>query len=171
MSGRRCRVSEVNISCVKHSSHPPHGSCDGRPYLERIVGFHRKVSQPVRITASEFKAKAKSEHDLQVEICRWCDTVGSPRIQGRYFAVPNGGYRTKRTAAKLKAEGVRSGVPDMIFFGAFGRVLWVEVKRGKAGRLSESQLDFCAELSANGHTVVVVRDLEDFIQKISGFYL
>lgn len=166
-------MTEINISCDKTTSHAPHGSCDGRPYLERIVGFHRRATEPVRITASEFKAKtkAKSEHDLQVEICQWCDTIGSPKVRGRYFAVPNGGYRTKRTAAKLKAEGVRSGVPDMIFFGSFGRVLWVEVKRGKAGRLSESQLHFCASLSDNGHRVVVVRDLDGFVEIITDFYL
>lgn len=29
------------------------------------------------------------------------------------FAVPNGGYRDKRTAGKLKATGVKAGVPDI----------------------------------------------------------
>jgi hypothetical protein len=29
------------------------------------------------------------------------------------FAIPNGGSRDKREAANLKAEGVKSGVPDV----------------------------------------------------------
>lgn len=164
-------MAEINISCDKTTSHKPHGSCDGRPYLERIVGFHKRAkTEPVRVTASEFKAKAKSEHDLQVEICRWCEGFGQYLVKGRFFAVPNGGYRTKATAAKLKAEGLRPGVPDMIFFGPHGRVLWVEVKRGKAGRLSEAQVNFSVELQTNGHTVVVVRDLDGFVEKIRSFY-
>ena len=163
-------MTEINISCDKTSSHAPHGSCDGRPYLERIVGFHRKATEPVRVTASKFKAKAKSEHDLQVEIVRWCEGVGKQLVQGRFFAVPNGGYRTKTTAAKLKAEGVRSGVPDMIFFGPSGRVLWIEVKLGEEGKLSPHQRAFIERLEDNGHDVLVIRGLEPFITTMEVFY-
>ncbi len=170
MSGRRCRVSEINISCVKTSSHPPHGSCDGRPYLERIVGFHRKASEPVRITASEFKAKAKSEHDLQVEIVRWCEGDGEHLVRGRFFAVPNGGYRSKRTAARLKAEGLRPGVPDMIFFRQ-SETLWIEVKNGEKGKLSGLQKEFIELLERNLHDVSVVRSLDEAILAITHFYL
>jgi hypothetical protein len=30
------------------------------------------------------------------------------------FAIPNGGYRNEREAARLKLEGVRAGVPDVM---------------------------------------------------------
>ena len=40
-----------------------------------------------------------SEHDEQVAVVEWCDLNGIP-----VFAIPNGGMRHKRTAARLKAE-------------------------------------------------------------------
>ena len=54
-----------------------------------------------------------SEHDEQVLIFKWARLS-----EGRWpelallFAIPNGGHRHKAVAAKLKAEGVRAGVPD-----------------------------------------------------------
>jgi hypothetical protein len=49
------------------------------------------------------------------------------------FAIPNGGHRDKRTAAKLKAEGVKAGVPDMMLPVARGDFhgLFIEMKVGK----------------------------------------
>lgn len=49
-----------------------------------------------------------SEHDQQVAVVEWYDLNGIP-----VFAIPNGGIRHKRTAAMLKAEGVKAGVPDL----------------------------------------------------------
>ena len=48
------------------------------------------------------------------------------------FAVPNGGYRTKATAGRLKAEGVRSGVWDIFVPVQMGQHcgLWIEMKVG-----------------------------------------
>lgn len=50
-----------------------------------------------------------SEEREQAVVCRWLDING---IQ--YFAVPNGGARSKATAGKLKATGVKPGIPDII---------------------------------------------------------
>lgn len=55
-----------------------------------------------------------SEHDEQVALFEWAE-----RMSGRYpelsylYAVPNGGHRHRATAAKLKAEGVKAGYPDI----------------------------------------------------------
>lgn len=47
------------------------------------------------------------------------------------FAIPNGGLRDKVTAARLKAEGVKPGVPDIFVpharHGRYG--LFIEMKR------------------------------------------
>jgi len=46
------------------------------------------------------------------------------------FAIPNGGWRDKRTAGKLKGTGVKAGVPDIclpIRRGQFSG-LWIEFK-------------------------------------------
>ena len=62
------------------------------------------------------------------------------------FHVPNGGFRHKAEAAKLRAMGVRSGVPDIclpVRRGSYSG-LFIELKRmakdGKReGRLSDNQ--------------------------------
>lgn len=62
----------------------------------------------------------------------------------RMFAIPNGGYRDKREAAKLKAMGVKRGVPDIClpvtrlpFAGLF-----IELKKLKGGVVSDEQDDW-----------------------------
>lgn len=55
-----------------------------------------------------------NEHELQASIIAECELRANqdPRW-GLLFAVPNGGFRSKATAGKLKAEGVKAGVPDL----------------------------------------------------------
>lgn len=53
------------------------------------------------------------EHDLQKECVKYF-RAQYPRIANLLFAVPNGGFRNKATAGKMKAEGVTAGVSDLI---------------------------------------------------------
>jgi hypothetical protein len=57
------------------------------------------------------------------------------------FAVPNGGDRHKVVAGKLRAEGVKPGVPDYVLPVARGGFhgLVVELKRERGGRTSGEQ--------------------------------
>jgi len=79
------------------------------------------------------------------------------------FAIPNGGKRDPKEAARLKKEGVLAGVPDV--FVAAPRGIWhglfVEMKRQTGGRLSESQKSIKAELEAQGYKVVVAKGAEE----------
>lgn len=72
-------------------------------------------------------------------------------------AIPNGGHRGKAPAGKLKAEGVRPGVPDYHLPVARGGYigLWIELKRTKGGRTSPEQRAWIAALQAHGHRAVV----------------
>lgn len=56
----------------------------------------------------------ESEHSHQVALMQWCalNAHNDERLL-LLFAIPNGGERNKIVASKLKAEGVRSGVPDL----------------------------------------------------------
>ena len=55
-----------------------------------------------------------SEHDEQVALFAMAELHQEriPELKWMY-AIPNGGHRHKVVAGKLKAEGVKSGVPDI----------------------------------------------------------
>lgn len=73
------------------------------------------------------------------------------------FAVPNGGLRDRRVAARLKAEGVLAGVPDLVVAEPRGRWhgLFVEVKKPGVGRLSDAQRRRIVELDERGYATLV----------------
>lgn len=80
----------------------------------------------------------------------------------RFFAaVPNGGHRTKTAAAKLKAEGVRRGMPDYLFpVQRGGHVgLAIELKT-ETGRPSPEQREWLAHLRGQGWRAEVCKGWE-----------
>lgn len=73
-----------------------------------------------------------SEHDEQVALFEWAAFAASkhPELELLY-AIPNGGERSKATAGKLKAAGVKAGVPDVCLpvpRGGYG-ACYIELKR------------------------------------------
>lgn len=119
------------------------------------------------MTVAEFKAlPAKNEHELQKQVVRWCAFKG----YSRFFAVPNAARRNFRTAGRMRAEGMRAGVPDLVFYGPRGSVLWVEMKNGNKGELSAAQAEMHADLYHCGHTVIVARTFQEATDAITKFY-
>lgn len=86
------------------------------------------------------------------------------------FAVPNGGYRTKTTAALLKAEGQLAGVADLILLRRKGRcgALLLEAKV-KGNYQSESQREWQKRIEADGYIYRVFHTLEEFIQIVEEY--
>lgn len=109
---------------------------------------------------------AKSEHCLQAALVKWCEALGLKR----FLAIPNGGRRDAATGAQLKREGLRPGAPDLIFYGEGGAVMWMELKNGTGGRLSEAQRVLHEDLYHCGHSVVVVRSLAEGCAAVMDFY-
>lgn len=102
----------------------------------------------------------ESEHLEQVRLVSWFRRT-FPDV--RIFAVPNGGARSGLQGAKLKAEGVSAGVPDL-FVPAWH--LWVEMKRAKGGTVSPEQKDWMAYLESVGYRCIVGRGFDDARQQI-----
>lgn len=102
----------------------------------------------------------ESEHLQQVRLVAWFRRT-YPGV--RVFAIPNGGARSGVQGAKLKAEGVSPGVPD-ICVPAWN--LWVEMKREAGGVVSPVQKDWIAYLESIGHTVIIGRGFEDAKRQI-----
>jgi hypothetical protein len=107
-----------------------------------------------------------SEHELQVQLCSYLKVAGRPGIF--WFAVPNGGYRDVRVAAKLKKEGSQRGVPDLVFMLPEGKTAWLEMKI-KGGSLSPDQRAFRDCAKALGHNWAVAKSFDeacDFLRSV-----
>lgn len=91
-----------------------------------------------------------------------------PAMAPLLFAVPNGGHRSKVTAAILKREGATAGVADLILLtpGTGAHTLCIEMKADK-GRQTEAQRSWQAAAEAAGNRYVVCRSLDQFINAIN----
>lgn len=71
---------------------------------------------------------------------------------GMLYAIPNGGHRNKVTAARLRDEGVRPGVPDLCLpvacQGCHG--LYIELKAA-GGSLTQPQKVWLIALRSHGY--------------------
>lgn len=99
-----------------------------------------------------------SEHDEQKALFDWAELVTGrfPELE-RMFAIPNGGDRHPVVAAKLKAEGVKPDIPDILLPVARGGYhgLFIELKKPKdstpAGRATKGQIECLADLGDQGY--------------------
>lgn len=99
------------------------------------------------------------EHTEQVTLMKWwafaCRAFGIP--ERLLFAIPNGGQRGIVTAAQLKAEGVRAGVPDLFLAwptrDAAG--LFIEMKKPAGGRVSDTQKAMLTSLAETGYATAI----------------
>ncbi len=99
-----------------------------------------------------------SEGDHQLRLMRWAakQSLTIPELE-LLFHVPNGGARSASTAARLRLEGVKAGVPDLCLpvarRGYHG--LWIELK-AEGGSASAHQNRWLNALNANGHFATVL---------------
>lgn len=86
---------------------------------------------------------------------------------GLLFAIPNGGYRPLTTARALRAEGVQSGVPDLMLAvarqGFHG--LFVEMKV-KPNKTTVDQQEWIAALRNQGYRCEVCYSWIEAVQTI-----
>lgn len=87
------------------------------------------------------------------------------------FAIPNGEERHKAVAAKLKAAGVRPGVPDTFLPIARGGYhgLFIEFKRSAKGRLSDPQKAMIASLRARDYRVEIHHDWKSALEAVRNY--
>lgn len=109
------------------------------------------------------------ESTLQSACVTWF-RLQYPGLSRLLFAVPNGHYRSKRTACILKGEGVVAGVPDLILLvpRRMKASLCIEMKAGN-GRQSPSQKDFQRDAEAVGNQYAVCRSFEEFRKTVDDY--
>lgn len=85
-----------------------------------------------------------------------------PELELMYH-IPNGGSRNKAEAARLKAQGVKPGVPDICLPVPRGKYhgLYIELKRTEGGRLSDKQLNWLDNLMKQGYVAFLCYGWEE----------
>lgn len=113
-----------------------------------------------------------TEGEEQATLFHWADMVKGkyPELQ-LLFHIPNGGERRKSEAARMKAEGVKPGVPDLFLPVARGGYhgMFIEMKRREGGRVSKEQKVWQADLLRQGYCACVCRGWEDAKVMIEGY--
>lgn len=110
-----------------------------------------------------------AEYDLQVSCITWFRLQYRDRL---IYHVPNGERRDAITGARLKRSGVVAGVPDLVIPYATGSYshLYIELKAGTTGRLSQNQKEVIEQLRSGGACVVVARSIDDFIFAVRDYF-
>jgi len=136
--------------------------------------INNKVGNIMNITPEEYQFYIKNgffpqrdkkhpfittEHDLQVWFCEELD-----KHNIFYFAVPNGELRAISVANRLKAEGVKRGVSDIIVV-LKDNVVFIEMKNEK-GKQSVWQKDFEKKVKELGYTYIVLHNQKECIEFI-----
>lgn len=111
------------------------------------------------------RRRVDHEHRAQVAVVTWATLARAefPEL-ALLFAIPNGGHRNVIVARKLKAEGVKPGVPDLCLPVARGgwHGLFIEMKAGptrnaeggtRKGVVSVAQAQFALALQTQGYRV------------------
>lgn len=99
------------------------------------------------------------------------------RAEGRWpelkllYHIPNEGKRSARTGARLKAEGLKSGVPDVCLPVPRGEHhgLYIELKRRKNSRVTQEQMDWIADIVEQGYVAAVCRGCDEAIALIESY--
>lgn len=124
----------------------------------------------VRVKPRSKPKNKQSESQQQSECVAWFREA-YPQYARNLFAIPNGGYRSPKTAAILKREGTLAGVPDT--FLAIPRKahhgLFIELKTA-TGKPTPKQVEMMGILASHGYRCEIAYSTEEF-KKIIQDYL
>lgn len=135
-----------------------------------------KASKVKRVTktqpraAQRFSGGSPLEREEQQILAAWLDAKGV-----LWFHPPNEGKRKAWIGAKMKAQGLKSGVPDVMIFeqwydkespiiDATGFGIAVELKRQCGGNASQAQYDWLMALRKRGWKAVLCYGADEAIE-------
>lgn len=116
----------------------------------------------------------RPEDDIQRAVCQWLE-VQERLGKLTWYAIPNGGKRSKIEAAIMKGLGVRAGIPDLLVL-CEGRSLYIELKAPenkltgyKGGKVSKEQQEAMERLETHGASCVVCWSTDEAIAAVTAF--
>lgn len=128
-----------------------------------IRGFKASAPRAPRIDREGLEQAA-----LMAELC-----VRMPVVADLIYHVPNGGHRVKAVAAKLKSQGVKAGIPDLVLpmarGGYFGLYIEFKATPPNAAPISAEQHERIRKLNAQGYLAVVCRGHFDTMEQIRAY--
>ena len=138
------------------------------------------VQEYLAMQGGSGKKKGSPEHDEQVKVFEWAEiaSLKFPALK-MLLAIPNGAFYGGHwsVANKMKAEGVKKGVPDIFLPVVMQRSelayevdsgLWIEMKAGK-NKPSEQQKWWLEQLEKQGYVTRVCYSAEEAIEAIEDY--
>lgn len=114
-------------------------------------------------------AQVPTESTEQQLLFRWARLMQAsfPELRLMYH-IPNEAKRSVGMAARLKAEGMKPGVPDLCLpVARHGySALYIEMKRVKGGVVSEKQREWIDALNRAGNLAIVCKGWEEASEAI-----
>ena len=132
-----------------------------------MKAFAPKPFSPTTARAKPMDREGQEQAALMREI-----ELRYPGVFELIYHVPNGGHRHKAVAAKLKGQGVKSGVPDLVLpmarGGFFG--LYIEFKAAvDPAPVSASQHAYIGRLTQQGYLAIVCRGHFDAMEQLRAY--
>lgn len=120
----------------------------------------------------EFREKELSESRVQSNFFLWVRANKGYYSQlVSFFAIPNGGFRAKKTASIMKAEGVEAGVPDTICLHPAQTYAGLAIEfKTKYGKPRDTQRAWLNRLAKNGFFCAVCWSTQDAQKLTCWFY-
>ena len=133
-----------------------------------MMSVTMKVFKPRSPRAKPVDREGLEQAALMAELC-----LRMPEVADLIYHVPNGGHRVKAVAAKLKAQGVKAGIPHLVLPMARGGYygLYIEFKATPPNdaAVSESQHERIRKLNAQGYLAVVCRGNFDTVEQLRAY--
>lgn len=123
-----------------------------------LFGDGPAMPVPPKRTRRPSDPEQPSEHQIQCAVVNWWRL--SHRLYGlpeySLYAVPNAGYRNAIAGARLKAEGMRRGIPDLFLAAPRNKLagLFLELKR-HGNTTTPEQREVIAYLNREGYATAV----------------
>lgn len=140
--------------------------------LQAIYGEELILPARINLLRPNKESFQGDEHDLQKAFFSniAVQMLGDPYLY-LFHAIPNGGTRDKITAGKLKAEGVKAGIPDTYLPMPRGKYngFYMEFK-AKSNKPDEDQRAVMLMLDTQGFKVLCVNHLDDAIKAFTDYY-
>lgn len=135
-------------------------------YREMLQGGSK-----VNLTGSTKKKRNAPEEDLHRACVEWADlAAGRYPLLRRMIHVPNGGKRSKGEAGKMKAMGVKKGVPDLLLPLPSGGYAGLAVElKAHGGKVTSEQDEWLDCFGQAGWLTGVCYSLQEFIDLAGRF--